>query len=146
MERAVDGVVGALIAASTDLSFNLYGYLSVMVNNFLTALYLVMVKKSPAYQGLSSTGLLFYMATLSILPLTAALLLTREPWQLRYYPGFLSRGFRVRSCLLTLMTQSLPSESIEFKSLQSFCKFDSFLSHHYHFYRMFVRIPKMPLK
>jgi len=38
------------VAASTDLSFNLYGYVSVGLNDFLTALYLVMVKRSPATQ------------------------------------------------------------------------------------------------
>lgn len=86
---------GALIAASTDLSFNLYGYLAVGLNNFLTALYLVMVKKTPAHQGLSATGLLFYNAALSIPALGLALLVTREPWQIRYYPLFHARGFRV---------------------------------------------------
>ena len=88
-------IVGALIAASTDLSFNLYGYLAVTLNNFLTALYLVMVKKVPGYQGLTSTGILFYTAGLSIPMLVAALLLTREPWHLKYYPNFFSHGFRV---------------------------------------------------
>jgi hypothetical protein len=62
--RAVDkgplAAAGACIAALSDLSFNLYGYAAVLGNDFLTALYLILVKNTPAINGLTTTGLLFY--------------------------------------------------------------------------------------
>jgi len=96
---------GALVAASTDLSFNLYGYVSVGLNDFLTALYLVMVKRSPATQGLTTTGILFYNAVLSMPALAVALTISREPWHLLQFPDLHSRGFRATlmlSCALGL--------------------------------------------
>ena len=62
---------GALVAAATDLTFNAYGYSAVLFNDFLTASYLIMVKNTPAASALTTTGLLFYNATLS-LPLLMA--------------------------------------------------------------------------
>ena len=53
---------GAFIAAMSDLTFNLYGYAAVLGNDFLTALYLILVKNTPATAGLTTTGLLFYNA------------------------------------------------------------------------------------
>jgi hypothetical protein len=47
---------GALIAAATDLTFNPVGYLAVLLNDLLTSLYLIMVKNTPATNGLSTTG------------------------------------------------------------------------------------------
>lgn len=47
---------GALIAAVTDLTFNLRGYLAVLTNDVLTSLYLIMVKDTPTTGGLSTTG------------------------------------------------------------------------------------------
>jgi len=43
---------GALIAAATDLSFNPRGYAAVLCNDLLTSLYLIMVKNTPATNGL----------------------------------------------------------------------------------------------
>lgn len=73
----------------------MYGYAAVFTNNFLTALYLIMVKNSPATSGLSTTGLLGYNAALSLPMLAAALLLSREPSRMRVYPGFRWPGFQV---------------------------------------------------
>ena len=86
---------GAVVAAATDLTFSLYGYIAVIINNFLTALYLIMVKNSPATSGLTTTGLLGYNAALSLPLLTAALAVSKEPRQLQLYPGFRWRGFQV---------------------------------------------------
>ena len=90
---------GALVAASTDLTFNLYGYIAVGLNDFLTALYLVMVKTSPATQGLTTTGLLFYNAALSMPALALAMAVSREPWELLQFPDLHSRNFRVSRAL-----------------------------------------------
>lgn len=46
---------GALLAAVTDLSFNLFGYTAVIGNDFATALYLIMVKNTPAASALTTT-------------------------------------------------------------------------------------------
>lgn len=47
---------GAIVAAATDITFNLRGYVAVLANDVLTSLYLIMVKNSPAGAGLSTTG------------------------------------------------------------------------------------------
>ena len=93
---------GAVVAAATDLTFSLYGYIAVVINNFLTALYLIMVKNSPATSGLTTTGLLGYNAALSLPLLTAALALSNEPRRISLYPGFRWRGYQVSnlSCLV----------------------------------------------
>lgn len=98
---------GAVVAAATDLTFSLYGYVAVVINNFLTALYLIMVKNSPATSGLTTTGLLGYNAALSLPLLTAALALSNEPRQISLYPGFRWRGYQVSSSLSCLVRMRL---------------------------------------
>ncbi len=102
---------GAVVAAATDLTFSLYGYVAVVINNFLTALYLIMVKNSPATSGLTTTGLLGYNAALSLPLLTAALALSNEPRQISLYPGFRWRGYQVSrlSCLVRVCLLSRSS-------------------------------------
>ena len=86
---------GAVIAAATDLSFSLSGYSAVIGNDFLTALYLILVKNTPATAGLTTTGLLFYNAALSLPILGVALAASREPAGIIAYPDSDSWGFRV---------------------------------------------------
>lgn len=49
-------LAGAIIAAATDITFNLRGYVAVLANDVLTSLYLIMVKNTPVTNGLSTTG------------------------------------------------------------------------------------------
>ncbi len=86
---------GAVIAAATDLSFSLSGYSAVIGNDFLTALYLILVKNTPATAGLTTTGLLFYNAALSLPILGVALAASKEPAGIIAYPDSDSWGFRV---------------------------------------------------
>lgn len=86
---------GALVAAATDLSFQPAGYAAVLANDLLTALYLVRVKATPATQGLTTTGLLFYNASLSLPLLAGALALSREPAGILRYEGYHVMGLRV---------------------------------------------------
>ncbi|KAK9847135.1 hypothetical protein WJX84_008518 [Apatococcus fuscideae] len=72
-------ISGALVAAATDLTFNAYGYAAVLFNDFLTASYLIMVKNTPAASALTTTGLLFYNATLS-LPLLMGAVWSSGEW------------------------------------------------------------------
>ena len=65
-------ILGALVAALTDLTFNLKGYVALLVNDLLTAAYLVMVKHLPVAQELDTVTLLFYNALVSIPALGAA--------------------------------------------------------------------------
>ena len=67
-----------------------------MLNDFLTALYLILVKNSPASSGLTTTGLLFYNAALSLPLLGAAVAASGEPAGILAYPDKHSRGFQAR--------------------------------------------------
>ncbi len=91
-----------MIASATDLSFSLYGYSAVIGNDFLTALYLILVKNTPATAGLTTTGLLFYNAALSLPILGVALAASNEPAGIAAYPDAGSWGFRVIYLLLLL--------------------------------------------
>jgi len=68
-------VVGTLVAGSTDLSFELFGYLYTFGNNLCTATYLILIKILGAKTGpdaMSSFELLFYNSCMS-LPIMALL-------------------------------------------------------------------------
>lgn len=87
---------GALIAAITDISFNLAGYIAVLFNDMLTSLYLILVKNTPETNGLSTTGMLFYNSTLSLPILMAAVLFLGEPKRIATYPQIHDPHFLVR--------------------------------------------------
>lgn len=88
-------ILGALLAAVTDLSFNLWGYTAVIGNDFATALYLIMVKNTPAASALTTTGLLFYNAALSVPMLAVAVAASDEPAIMRAYPLVNDKGFQM---------------------------------------------------
>lgn len=85
---------GAIMAAATDITFNLRGYMAVLANDVLTSLYLIMVKNTPASNGLSTTGMLFYNSTLSIPMLALAVVMAQEPFGVAEYPLLLSKKFQ----------------------------------------------------
>lgn len=99
-------LAGALIASATDLTFSLYGYSAVIGNDFLTALYLILVKNTPATAGLTTTGLLFYNAALSLPILGFAVAFSSEPAGIAAYPDAQSWGFRV-GCQLSHLCHTL---------------------------------------
>lgn len=61
-------VGGALIAASNDVSFNLEGYMFIMITNVLTASNGVFVKKKLSGSDLGTYGLMFYNALVMFVP------------------------------------------------------------------------------
>lgn len=94
---------GALVAALTDLTFNLMGYAAVLCNDVLTSLYLIMVKNTPATNGLSTTGMLFYNSTLSLPMLIIAVFLNGEPFAMLSYPQL----FDIRFMLVLFLASAL---------------------------------------
>ncbi|KAM3936760.1 nucleotide sugar transporter SLC35D2 [Leptodactylus fuscus] len=71
-------VMGAIIAASFDLSFNLEGYTIVLLNDLFTAAYGVYTKEKINPKELGKYGVLFYNAAFMILPTFLLTLWTGE--------------------------------------------------------------------
>ncbi|XP_073527084.1 nucleotide sugar transporter SLC35D2 isoform X2 [Phyllobates terribilis] len=71
-------VIGAFIAASFDLTFNLEAYTIVLMNDLFTAAYGVYTKEKMNPQELGKYGVLFYNAAFMILPTLLFTLWTGE--------------------------------------------------------------------
>ncbi|GAB2215816.1 hypothetical protein Droror1_Dr00020219 [Drosera rotundifolia] len=69
---------GVLIAALGDFSFDLFGYGMALTSVFFQTMYLVLVEKSGAEDGLSSVEIMFYNSFLSIPFLVLLILVTGE--------------------------------------------------------------------
>eukprot|EP00887_Chlorella_sp_A99_P000588 scaffold17.g588.t1 len=98
---------GALVAAATDLTFNVRGYAAVLSNDVLTSLYLIMVKETPATNGLSTTGMLFYNSSLSLPMLLAAVVAVGEPRRVFAYPDLGNRRFQLVLLLASALGLSI---------------------------------------
>lgn len=61
-------IIGAFVAAADDLSFNLKGYVFVMITNVLTALYTVCIKKKLNSKVMGMFQLMFYNSLFSMIP------------------------------------------------------------------------------
>jgi solute carrier family 35 len=87
-------IVGAVLAAATDLNFNVAGYAAIGANNVMTALYLVMMKQ-PRLASVDSKAMLFYSAALSVPLLGLAALMVGEPAKVAAFPGAAAPGFAI---------------------------------------------------
>ncbi|KAJ0068110.1 hypothetical protein NL108_015842, partial [Boleophthalmus pectinirostris] len=63
-------VFGALIAASSDMAFEVEGYVFILLNDAFTAAYGVYTKKKLGVEGLGKYGVLFYNALIIVIPTT----------------------------------------------------------------------------
>lgn len=70
--------VGVIIAALGDFSFDLFGYSMALISVFFQTMYLILVEKSGAEDGLSSVELMFYNGLLSLPFLLFVIIATGE--------------------------------------------------------------------
>ncbi|KAL2897502.1 UDP-galactose/UDP-glucose transporter 7 [Bienertia sinuspersici] len=70
--------VGVIIAALGDFSFDLFGYSMALTSVFFQTMYLVLVEKSGAEDGLSSVEIMFYNSFLSLPVLMFLIIATKE--------------------------------------------------------------------
>lgn len=69
---------GCVIAALGDFSFDLFGYSMALTSVFFQTMYLVLVEKSGAEDGLSSIEIMFYNSFLSLPFLLSLIIITGE--------------------------------------------------------------------
>lgn len=87
---------GVVIAGLGDFSFDLFGYSMALSSVFFQTMYLVMVEKSGAEDGLSSMEIMFYNSFLSLPFLLFLIIATRE------FPNSLSLLF-IKSSSVTFL-------------------------------------------
>ncbi|OAY53551.1 hypothetical protein MANES_03G005300v8 [Manihot esculenta] len=88
---------GVLVAALGDFSFDLFGYSMALTSVFFQTMYLVLVEKSGAEDGLSSVEIMFYNSFLSLPFLMFLIIVTGE------FPNSLSLLFAKSNSLSFLL-------------------------------------------
>ncbi|KAG1930287.1 UDP-glucuronic acid/UDP-N-acetylgalactosamine transporter [Pimephales promelas] len=86
-------VLGALIAASSDLSFNAEGYTFVLLNDVFTAASGVYTKKKLGMEELGKYGVLFYNAFIIIIPTALVSAYSGDLQKALAFEGWLSFTF-----------------------------------------------------
>lgn len=105
-------VLGSFIGGWGDLQFDLYGYSMVLLNNLVTALNLVFIKKTLLDTKLASDtfGVLYYNSVISIPFLLVLVVLSGEVFSLGSYTYWTSLAFQtsflISACMSFLMNYS----------------------------------------
>ena len=96
-------VIGALIAASHDLSFNMEGYVFVLLSDFFTAANGVYMKKKLVSKELGKFSLMFYNALMIIIPSVLIAWTMNDFERVLNFPHWSDFGFQLQlflSCVL----------------------------------------------